>query len=84
MDRTILDLEPNTMKTRIMERTSTTGRKSFVIQQKHFLLRWLWVDAWVNRLDGVSCVDSFTSIEDARNNLIHFNGDRGTDRVVET
>ena len=29
-------------KCRIIERTSVDGRKSYVIQQKHFLFRWCW------------------------------------------
>ena len=29
-------------KCRIIERTSVDGRKSYVIQQKHFLFRWLF------------------------------------------
>ena len=71
-------------KVRIIERTSPCGRVEFVIQQKHLLFRWWWVDAWVNSWDGASCQDSFPSFEEAQTNLCHFDGTLSTERVVLT
>lgn len=67
------------MKTRIIKRTSPDGRVSFVIQQKHWLFRWLWADAWENSWDGASCRDSFDSLEEAKKNLCYFDGSRCID-----
>lgn len=67
---------------RIVERTSPNGSKTFVIQQKHFLFRWMWVDAWVNSLAGAACQDTFYSLEKAKEELCFFNGTATTDRVV--
>jgi hypothetical protein len=68
------------MKTRIVERTSVDGSRSFVIQQKHFLFRWMWVDGWVN--SGVECNDTFSTYEDALMNLCYFTGKKEVDRVI--
>ena len=70
------------MKTRIIERTHVDGEKSWVIQQKHFLFRWWWVDAWVNSSCGANCTDSFSTLEEAKNNLCYFDGSKGKDKVV--
>ena len=67
-------------KVRIVERTSPSGRVTFVIQQKHFLLRWLWVDGWFNSLDHAQ--DSFDTLEEAKRNLCHFDGTRSRNVVV--
>lgn len=71
------------MKTRIIERTGPEGSRCYVIQQKHFLFRWWWVDAWVNSLDGASCRDSFSTLDEARANLCYFDGTKTVDKVVE-
>lgn len=71
-------------KVRIIERVYPDGRKEFVIQQKHSLFRWWWVDAWVNSWAGASCRDSFSSFEEAQANLCHFDGTECTERVVLT
>ena len=70
------------MKARIVERTSPDGRKEYVIQQRHFLFRWLWVDAWVNSFFGASCRDSWFTLEEAKENLCFFDGTSFKDRVV--
>jgi hypothetical protein len=70
-------------KARIVERTNVDGSIVFVIQQPHFLLRWIWVDAWINSFAGADCQDTYSTLEEARKNLIYFNGSRGHDRVVE-
>jgi hypothetical protein len=61
-------------KCRIIERTCPDGSVSYVIQQKHFLFRWWWVDAWVNSWDGAWCQDTFPSLEEAVSNLCYFDG----------
>jgi len=61
-------------KARIIERIAPNGNKAYVIQQKHFLFRWWWVDAWVNSLDGASCRATFYTREEAERNLCWFDG----------
>ena len=68
-------------KVRIVKRTFN-GHSSFVIQQKHFLFRWHWVDAWINSSSGAYCTDSFGSLEEAKDNLYLFDGTRATEEVV--
>ena len=52
------------MKARIVKKTNVDGRVVFVIQQRHFLFRWWWVDAWVNH--SVYTTDSFSTLEEAK------------------
>lgn len=59
-------------KARIVERTLVDGRVVFVIQQRHFLFRWWWVDAWMNC--GVECTDTFDTIDQAKSSLCYFDG----------
>jgi len=70
------------MKTRIIERTNVDGRISWVIQQKHFLFRRWWVDAWINSSSGASCTDSFSSLEEAEKNLCYFDNTKVKENVV--
>jgi hypothetical protein len=69
-------------KTRIIKRTNPDGRVKFIIQQKHFLFRWWWVDAWVNSLDGAWCNDDFDSLEEAKANLCYFDGTGFKEKIV--
>jgi hypothetical protein len=69
------------MKVRIIERISPSGYKQFVIQQKHFLFRWWWVDGWTNSID-TGCVDSFSTLEEAERNLCYFDGTKTKENVV--
>lgn len=69
-------------KCRIIERTNVDGRISYVIQQRHFLFRWWWVDAWINSDDGAACKDSFSTLEEAQKNLCYFDGCKCVERVV--
>ena len=69
-------------QTRIVKRTAPNGTVTFTIQQKHFLFRWWWVDAWVNSWEGAACQDTFYSMEDALKHLPYFNGSGGTEEVV--
>lgn len=70
------------MKTRIIKRTSCNGRIRYIIQQKHFLFRWWWVDAWINSFDGAWCTDDFDTLEEAKANLCYFNGTGCQETVV--
>lgn len=67
-------------KARIIKRTHPSGRVEYVIQQKHWLLRWRWVSAWINM--GVEYKDSFGTLEEAKSNLWRFDGSEPTDKVV--
>lgn len=65
---------------RIVERTGVDDSITYVIQQRHFLIRWLWVDAWINQ--GVEITDSYKTLEEARKNLCYYDGSEPTDKVV--
>jgi len=69
-------------KCRIVERTLVDGRVEYVIQQKHFLFRWWWVDAWVNSAAGAACRDCFSTLGEAYDNVRYFDGRKPVDRVV--
>ncbi len=69
-------------KCRIVERTNPDERVEFVIQQKHFLFRWQWVDAWVNSGSGAACQDSFSTHQEAKDNLCYFDGTKCKDLVL--
>ena len=66
-------------KARIIKRTLPGGYVIYVIQQKHFLFRWWWVDAWLNSWSGADCKDSFDTLEEAKNNLCYFDGTKAVD-----
>jgi len=70
------------IKTRIIKRTGPDGRVEFVIQQKHFMFRWWWVDAWVNSWAGASCRDSWDTLEEAKENLCYFDDTPSKEEVV--
>lgn len=70
-------------KVRIVQRTSPDGSIKFVIQQKHFLFSWWWVDAWVNSFCGAYCTDSFGSLAEAKRNLCYFDGTPSKDIVID-
>ncbi len=65
-------------KARIIKRTHPSGRVEYVIQQRHWLFRWWWVDAWV----GSSCWSSFSTLDQAKLNLWMFDGSKPVDQVV--
>lgn len=67
-------------KARIIKREYPDGSTRYVIQQKHFLFRWWWVDAWVNC--GVETKDSFNTLEEAKNNLVWFDGSKLKETVI--
>jgi len=68
-------------KTRILKRIFG-GRTEYVIQQKHFLFKWWWVDGWINSWDGANCTDSWGTLEEAKANLYLFDGTRAKEEVV--
>ena len=68
------------MKARIVKRTNVDGRVQFTIQQRHFLFRWWWVDAWMNR--SVSTTDTFSTLEEAQKNLCYFDGSKGKEEII--
>jgi len=70
------------MKARIVERTGVNGKVSFVIQQRHFLFRWIWVDAWVN--GSASTRDTFSTLKEAEANLCYFDGTEVKEKVCHT
>lgn len=69
-------------KVRIIERTLPCGQVKYIIQQKHFLFRWWWVDAWINSLSGAWCEDDFDSLSEAVENLCYFDGTPIKEKVI--
>lgn len=69
-----------TRKTRIIKRTAVDEKVTYVIQQKHFIFFWWWVDAWVN--SGVDCACEFKTMEEAEQNLCYFDGTKIKEEVV--
>ena len=68
------------MTSRIIKRTNVDGIVEFVIQQRHFIFFWWWVDAWVN--NDVATQDSFYTLEEAKNNLCYFNGSKVKEEII--
>jgi hypothetical protein len=70
-------------KARIIKRTHPSGRVEYVIQQRHWLFRWWWVDAWINAGHVTSCNKySFSTLDQAKLNLWQFDGSKPVDQVV--
>ena len=69
-------------KARIIKRTGPDGRVQYIIQQRHSLFRWWWVDAWVESLCGAACQDSFNTLDNAKKNLCYFDGTKSKEEVV--
>jgi len=70
-------------KTRIIKRTMSNGRTRYIIQQKHFLFRWWWVDAWINSSCGAWCTDDFDTLKEAKENICYFDGTPVKEEVVK-
>lgn len=68
------------MKVRIVKRTNPMGSPWYVIQQKHYLFRWWWVDASSNQHEH-RC-DKYYTLEEAKANLCWFDGTPHKDEVV--
>ena len=66
---------------RILERTKVDGSIEYAIQQKHFLFRWWWVDAWMNSF--CPYVEStFYTLERAKENLCYYDGSKEKVKVI--
>lgn len=70
------------MRARIVKRVHVDGTVEYVIQQRHFLFRWCWVDAWLNDWCGAACRDSWPTLEEAQKNLCYFDDSQSRDEVV--
>lgn len=68
-------------KVRIVKRTAPDGRVQYIIQQKHFMFFWWWVDAWINS-GSVWTKDDFNTVEEAQANLCYFDGTESTDKII--
>ena len=73
-------LNQNKMKLRIVKKTNVDGVVSYTIQQRHFLFRWWWVDAWVN--NDASTVDTFSTLEEAKKNLCYFDNSKVKHEII--
>jgi len=69
-------------KVRIIKRSFSDGSFNYVIQQKHFLFKFIWVDAWVNSSVGAACMDYFATLEEAKKNLCYFDGSKCIEKIV--
>lgn len=71
------------MKARILKTTTPTGGVFYTIQQRHYIFRWWWVDAWINSWLGAACPQTtFNNYADALKQLPLFNGGKYTQEVV--
>jgi len=68
-------------KIRIIERVFK-GNTKFVIQQRHFLFNWCWVDVWINI--GAACENTFNTLDEAKQALYFFDSDKTqiTEKIV--
>lgn len=69
-------------KARILKITDFDGKVSYEIQQRHFLWKWLWVNACENFPEGVSGPTWFDDYEKAKEHLIYFNGTKKMKEVM--
>ena len=69
------------MKARIIERIAPNGVKTYVIQQRHFLFRWWWVDAMVNSIHQYGTT-IFSDLESAKDAFCWYDGTKTKERVV--
>jgi hypothetical protein len=67
-------------KARIIKKTMPDGKVKFTIQQRHFLFFWWWVDDWIN--NDVSTIDSFSTLEEAKENLCWFDGTKVKQEII--
>lgn len=70
-------------KTRIVKRTSVDNSITYVIQQRHFLFKWWWVDAWINSLCGAYCTDSFSTLEEAERKFCYFDNSKVKNEIIK-
>ena len=65
-------------KCRIVERTLASRKIVYVIQRKHPIFRFFWVDASFI----IDYEDTFQSLDEAKDNLKYFDGSDGREKVV--
>lgn len=70
------------MKARIVEITRPDGQVVYQIQQKHWLLRWIWVGVGCNSWDTY-VQDTYSCLEDAKKQLCWYDGTKNKYRVLE-
>lgn len=68
------------MKLRIIKRETVSGT-NYVIQEKHVLFRWMWVDSWIYTRTGSACSSSFSTYAKAVEHLKYF---KCSSRTLET
>ena len=68
----IISLLPNNSG-RIVEK-EINGKISYTVEQRHFIFRFWWVDAWVNSLDGACFTDTFDNKPEAQQLLDFLQG----------
>lgn len=59
-------------KCRIVKKTYLDGTVKYQIQQKHWLFRWWWCDAYHNYEAFTN--DTFDTLEEAEKNSVFFRG----------
>ena len=71
---------------RIVERVLVNGDKIYVIQQRHFLFKWVWVDGYEQRFAGwfFSYHGRYKhkTLKDAIDNVCYFDGSKPKNTVV--
>lgn len=65
---------------RIIKRTILSGQVWYVIQQKHFLLKWKWVDGESYSIGNSS--NFFPSLEEAMKHICYFDGSKPKEEVI--
>jgi len=58
------------------------SRITYEIQQKHFLFKWMWVDAWENAMESAYCQSGFYTLQEAKDNLYLFDGTKSKETVI--
>lgn len=72
----------NMKKIRIIKRSYPSGMIKYVIQVKHFLFRWWWVDAGITSWD-VYCTDNFDTLKEAEYYLYMFDGSKSKEEIIK-
>jgi hypothetical protein len=67
------------MKARIIERTYPDGDKIYIIQVRHWMFLWMWVEP-NDYFANTNC----ETLEEAKKNICWYNGTKVKDRVVST
>lgn len=70
-------------KARIVEHTHPNGSIEYIIQQKHHIFFWRWVDAWYNSSEPFIDRTTFSTLEEAKKSLCFFDGTKHKEVVVD-